>query len=771
MKFSSKAGTLCQLVGKLHHAQIPSSTSFSYEQWSANPRECLAWIDALGKVSEYVVRSSASGEDSLTGSKAGLYLSLLSVSGQDLRDAVESVFASYGFPRPEDEVLVQPLLRGVLRSGVAFTHDQNGNSPYRVVNWHEGPDTSFVTGGRGGRRWVQAAESTVSPPASIAKVLDLLEELLPLFQSHPLDVEFAVTEGISGEEITWLLQVRPLILRGQPETNAEQTARLSRIENKINDALCPHPFLFGDRTAYGVMPDWNPAEILGIRPYPLALSLYRSLVTDSTWAYQRHNYGYRNLRSFPLMLNFCGQPYIDVRVSFNSFIPADIEDSLAKKLVNYYLQRLLKSPSLHDKVEFEIVYSCYTFDINERLKKLSGNGFSQFELGELVTSLKSLTNRIIHPVDGIWRLDYRRLDSLVSRRERLLASEQGLLDRIYWLLEDCRRYGTLPFAGLARAGFIAVQLLDSLVATGVFNLADRAKFMSGLATISRSLVQDKSRLTKGEFLEKYGHLRPGTYNLLSPRYDQAPHLYFDWECSEPVCYSGEENFCLSSAQGREIDALAFRSGLSCNAVQLIDFIKRAIELRELAKFLFSTNLSDALELIKAYGEEIGVEEHELQYLDVSVISELYVSSLSPRDTIIQSINIGKARYLETQRLILPPLIQCGGDVWAFEEPESKPNYVTLKSVTGRVISLDGIVSIERKIVLIPNADPGFDWIFSHNIAGFITAWGGSNSHMAIRAGELGLPAAIGIGELRYSQLLKAKTLLLDCCGQRVQVIS
>ena len=33
-------------------------------------------------------------------------------------------------------------------------------------------------------------------------------------------------------------------------------------------------------TAFGVMPDWNPAEIIGIRPRPLALSLYQEIMTD-----------------------------------------------------------------------------------------------------------------------------------------------------------------------------------------------------------------------------------------------------------------------------------------------------------------------------------------------------------------------------------------------------------------------------------------------------------------------------------------------------------
>ena len=132
-----------------------------------------------------------------------------------------------------------------------------------------------------------------------------------------------------------------------------------------------------EKTVYGVMPDWNPAEIVGIRPKPFALSLYRELITDSIWAYQRNNYGYRNLRSFPLMPNFFGLPYIDVRLSFNSFIPSDLDENLAERLVDHYIERLLEQPTLHDKVEFEIVYSCYTLDIFQRLQHLNENGFSK----------------------------------------------------------------------------------------------------------------------------------------------------------------------------------------------------------------------------------------------------------------------------------------------------------------------------------------------------------------------------------------------------------
>ena len=125
------------------------------------------------------------------------------------------------------------------------------------------------------------------------------------------------------------------------------------------------------------MPDWNPAEIIGLRPKTLALTLYQELITDSIWAYQRDNYGYKNLRSFPLMVSFHGLPYIDVRVSFNSFVPHDVDGALADRLVNYYIERLVAQPNLHDKVEFEIIFSCHTFDLAERISVLERHGFSE----------------------------------------------------------------------------------------------------------------------------------------------------------------------------------------------------------------------------------------------------------------------------------------------------------------------------------------------------------------------------------------------------------
>jgi glutamine kinase len=766
--FSTKASTLAFLQGRLASARIAPLMFFTVADWRADRTDCLARVPSIGD-GPWIVRSSCQREDSSSKSNAGAFLSIPDVTSERLECAIEQVIASYGEAAASDQVLIQPMLRHVVRAGVAFSHDPNTCSPYRVVNWSEGGNTAAVTNGMGGRIWQQAALSPCAPPPQLVGVINLLDELLALFRNTPVDCEFAVTND-DGRDALWLLQARPLVLPHSPESVEVQTTRLKCIHQRVARGMLPHPFLRGRRTVYGVMPDWNPAEIIGIRPKPLALSLYRDLVTDSIWAYQRNNYGYRNLRSFPLMPHFFGVPYIDVRVSFNSFVPADLREGLATQLVDYYIDRLLAEPTLHDKVEFEIVFSCYTLDLPERLQRLGEVGFSKDDRIEIADSLRRLTSRIVHPRDGLWQSDAAKIITLNKRREELLASGADLLERIYWLLEDAKRYGTLPFAGLARAGFIAVQMLKSLVAVGVFSQSDYDAFLRSISTVNGQLARDRSTLDRVSFLARYGHLRPGTYDIVSPRYDEAPELYFNWN-ERPPAPAAVEPFSFTMPQMRALVKLLQTHGLETDAVELFGFLQAGIELRESSKFHFTRNLSDALALIGEYGAQFGLSRDDLAYCDVAAFYELHVAASDPKDLLLRSIEFGRARYRGTQKLSLPPLIVQPEDVWGFEWPETAPNFVTQKQVTGPVAGIETREGLAGAIICIPNADPGFDWLFAYPLAGLVTAWGGSNSHMAIRAGEIGLPAVIGAGEEQYRRWSHAQRLRLDCAGRRVEILS
>jgi adenylylsulfate kinase-like enzyme len=771
--FQTKAETLEALAPLLRSARVLPQVRFPVTDWQLDARSCLAAIAVApwgsGRV---IVRSSARAEDGARNSQAGKYDSVSGVMGSEaVARAIDRVIDSFADDRSDgDQIFVQPMLDGVAMAGVAFSRSPSGG-PYFIVNYDDSSGlTDRVTAGVGDDLktfyCLRARPGACPPP--LAPVIALLSELESLLGCDAIDVEFAV--GDDGQ--LYLLQVRPLAVdRHGSATDATIDAALSAVARKVELLSRPHPYLHGKRAVFGVMPDWNPAEIVGVRPFPLSLSLYCELITDAIWAYQRDNYGYKNLRSFPLLVSFHGLPYIDVRVSFNSFVPRDVPDDLAGRLVNYYIGRLLAEPHLHDKVEFEIIFSCYTLDLPQRLGRLAEHGFSAQDLAELSAALRRLTNGIVHGEGALWRRDRAKIDELARRIPTICKAKLDKISRIYWLIEDCKRYGTLPFAGLARAGFIAVQMLQSLVEVGVLSADEAATFLASVDTVASRIGRDFARLSRPNFLERYGHLRPGTYDILSPRYDEAPDLYFDWSSPRPAP-AGPPRFALSIEQLRSIERLLKEHELAIDALSLMEFIKAGIEGREYAKFVFTRSLSHALSLIGQLGADHGLSAEDCAFLSYDVIRTLYSGSGSVREALQESVARGRERHALTRNLALPPIIDSPEEVFAFHLPPSQPNFITRKSVTALVASVsDPPESFAGRILFVPSADPGFDWIFTRDIGGFVTQFGGANSHMAIRAGELDMPAVIGAGEALFRRWQGARTLCLDCTNQKVVIVA
>jgi adenylylsulfate kinase-like enzyme/phosphohistidine swiveling domain-containing protein len=772
--FKTKAESLEALAPLLRNGHVLPQVRFSVGDWRSDAAGVLARVTAAPWGSERViVRSSAQGEDgAASNSQAGRYDSVLGVAGSAaVTHAIGRVIASFGDDgSDDDQIFVQPMLDRVAMAGVVFSRSPSGG-PYFVINYDDRSGlTDRVTAGAGDdlKTFLCLKSRPDACPPSLAPVIALVSELETLLACDAIDVEFAA----GGDGQLYLLQVRPLAVdrRGQAADAKVDTA-LADVARKVELLSRRHPYLHGSRAVFGVMPDWNPAEIVGVRPWPLSLSLYCELITDAIWAYQRDNYGYQNLRSFPLLVSFHGLPYIDVRVSFNSFIPRDVPDDLAGRLVNYYIDRLLQEPQLHDKVEFEIIFSCYTLDLPKRIGRLAQHGFSPEDLAGLSSALRRLTNRIMHGETALWRTDRAKIDLLARRIPAICNAEIDKISRIYWLIEDCKRYGTLPFAGLARAGFIAVQMLQSFIELGVLNAEEVAAFMASVDTVGSRIGRDFAQLPKADFLARYGHLRPGTYDILSPRYDEAPDLYFDWSSARPPA-PAPPPFALSIEQSRRIELLLKEHELDIGVSSLLEFIKAGIEGREYAKFVFTRSLSHVLSLIRQLGQEHGLSAEDCAFLNYDVVRRLYSESGSVREALRESVAHGRERHALTRNLVLPPIIASPEEVFAFHLPPSQPNFITRKTVTAPVASVgDPPETFAGRILFVPSADPGFDWIFTRDISGFVTQFGGANSHMAIRAGELGIPAVIGAGEALFRRWQAARKLCLDCTNQKVLVIA
>lgn len=773
----SKAETLENLASVVRTARVLPMLYFPVDEWRAD-RERL--LDAVANRPwgrrPLIVRSSTRHEDEPDTLMPGGYLSVAGVTGrEELGAAVEAVIASYRERSDvlgdlgDQLVLIQPLVLNAAMTGVVFTCDPNTGSPYVVVNYEEGGDPAAVTSGSHGRLrtcyvWKHARSSYRDP--RLSALVELSRELEQLVGLDSLDIEFAFDRA--GE--LYLLQVRPLVVEVRSDEHALERA-LGAVAAKVRSAGRPHPHLLGRRTVFGVMPDWNPAEIVGTRPRPLALSLYRRLITDAQWADQRARYGYRDVRGFPLMLDFFGLPYVDVRESCNSLIPASVDDDVAERLVDHYLDRVTDNPELHDKLEFEVVFSCYSFTVEQRLTEQTGDLLTAPERDGVVTALRTLTNHLMDPEHPARREDLAGIASLRARLGQVRQSNLDLPTQIYWLLEDCRRFGTLAFAGFARLGFIATEMLRSLVAVDVLTEADVARLMASLDTVTNRMLRDRATLPREQFLRRYGFLRPGTYDIRSPRYDEDPDGYFTRPGSDARRPPDPPPLRWSADTMRRIDVLLREHRLEHDAEGLLAFIVSSIEWRENSKFEFSRHLSEALSLLRQLGEGVGMGVDDLSYATVDCIDELHRGASSPGSVLNRSVEAGREQYELTRRLVLPPVITGPEDVTAFHLPTTEPNYVTQRCATGPVELVSSHpTDLKGKILMLPSGDPGYDWIFAEGVAGFITRYGGANSHMAIRAHQFGIPAVLGAGEVLYDRWSKAEYLTVDCLNRRVEVL-
>lgn len=764
----SKAETLARLAPLVSSARILPLTYFSIGRWRRERVKVLHEIQVLPWAQQpLIVRSSAVGEDSTSDSRAGKYRSVPGVEGQAMLEwAIDTVAKSYDRTHDDDQILVQPELIAARASGVAFSCDPSNGAPYRLINCADGQLTTAVTQGMTGgiQTWyVARRRGQDENETEIVKcVVTLLSELEVLTGFEELEAEFAIDAG--GDLV--LFQARPLRSNASLITLQAHEQVLSTVAERLSTDVRPVRPVLGRRTVFGVMPDWNPAEMIGRRPRPLARSLYQTLITDETWAIARASYSYRDLRGVPLMRDYAGLPYIDVAASFTSLCPADLPDELTNRLVDQYIDRLIAHPYLHDKVEFEIVLSCWLPDLGDRLAKLYGDAFNRAERRVLIASLTTLTERLVAP-GGPWQRDLAQLGLLSQDRSRVERTAPGTPQRIVALLKHCAQYGTLPFAGLARAAFVATQIFESLRRTGQLTVTQTESFLAGLHTVAGELRSDLSHLCRSEFLALYGHLRPGTYDILSPRYDEEPDRYFDWSLSRTV--RPAPALCNPEpALLRQIAGALAGHRLGITAHQLLNFMAEAIKGRERAKFEFTRELSEILRCVGGFGAMLGFTLDDMSYLDVPTIERLTADPAENRHIVAAQIERGRAEHAICRSVSLPPLLNSPSDVFKFQVPETEPNFVTQKRVIARVADVAQGGRLEGAIALISSADPGYDWLFARGIVGLVTAYGGSNSHMAVRALELGIPAVLGVGERRLQKWLSVPLLDIDAANRLVK---
>ena len=310
-------------------------------------------------------------------------------------------------------------------------------------------------------------------------------------------------------------------------------------------------------------------------------------------------------------------------------MPADLPGRRGK-LVDNWVARLRAHPELHDKIEFAVAITTFSFDIDDKLERLVGESLSADERLAFREALRRMTLPLLRGEgEGAIAAALARVEALAE--QRLPDTDSGLC-ALLPMIEDCFRLGTEPFSVLARHGFIAQTLLLSLIARGALSADNVSHFQAGVRTVASDLVDDMRRLQIGvltceAFMQRYGHLRPGTYDILSPRYDQMQDLATHGGTTQSEFAGNPSVFEPDARQRATIDALLRDEGfdgVDCDG--LLAYCAAAIAGREYGKFVFTRSVSAMLELIADFGERHGLSREEMSHVPVGSLLDVALSS-------------------------------------------------------------------------------------------------------------------------------------------------
>ncbi|MDR0361349.1 MAG: pyruvate, phosphate dikinase, partial [Planctomycetota bacterium] len=212
--FRTKGDTLAALRS-YPELRIPPFIHFTLAEWRNDPAETAR--RARNAVSgPAAVRSSCLREDGEAASGAGEFLSLLDVdaaSGQDLEQAVEAVFGSYGEAADGDQVIVQAMVPDVSVSGVIMTRVPDNGAPYSAIDYDdESGRTDTITGGTGVCKTVfiyRHADGSNFDSERVRSYVEFARRIESICGRDDLDIEFCQDR----DGAMHLFQVRPLCTR------------------------------------------------------------------------------------------------------------------------------------------------------------------------------------------------------------------------------------------------------------------------------------------------------------------------------------------------------------------------------------------------------------------------------------------------------------------------------------------------------------------------------------------------------------------------------
>jgi hypothetical protein len=259
----------------------------------------------------------------------------------------------------------------------------------------------------------------------------------------------------------------------------------------------------------------------------------------------------------------------------------------------------------------------------------------------------------------------------------------------------------------------------------------------------------------------HGGMRAGSFDITQPTWaEQSPMA----RVSEKIAPA---HFVLDKVEAQNLCQLLAEAEYQMNPTQWVQFVQKATRWREWGKFALNRQLSALLEGLALELGAAGIEREQASWLTLECIQAgLALPPVARQHYWIELIEQAQALHAREAQVLVSPLLCRELDRYRADSLGLMPNFIGHKIAEGNILLLEDSMPrqaerLNQAIVVLSQADPGYDWLFQYPIRGLITAWGGANSHMGIRCAEFGLSAAIGCGEAVLRQASRSQYARID----------
>ncbi|MEM9444973.1 MAG: PEP/pyruvate-binding domain-containing protein [Verrucomicrobiota bacterium] len=255
---------------------------------------------------------------------------------------------------------------------------------------------------------------------------------------------------------------------------------------------------------------------------------------------------------------------------------------------------------------------------------------------------------------------------------------------------------------------------------------------------------DRDRLDDQTWLGLYGHRATSEFELASPRWIETPEILKTIQAQDIA--TTHKTRLKASEAALEKMAQELKNSEIAKIREATELAQRYLRFREDGKFYFMLAYAQLRRTALEFGQRLQIG-NDVFHLQADEMLKSLKSGFVPLDKISKR----RLQYKAEKRIVLPHVIDSE-DIRSLGSPIKRAEGDTLKAFslsTGFVSGVANIVKEPRKadnfvdggILVCPSTDPSWTPLFTR-ASGLVMERGGSLSHGAVVAREIGLPAVI-----------------------------